>query len=80
MQSMPRVNGVSAGFAVTGLTCGSCASLVSSAVGAIDHVADVRTDVVSGGISTVTVFSSQPIPAAAVRSAVERAGYQLINA
>lgn len=71
---------VTASFAVTGLTCGSCASRVSSAISALNEVKDVKIDLVSGGTSTVTVLSSQPVPPAAVRSAVEQAGYQLVNA
>lgn len=74
------IGDVTASFDVTGLTCGSCASRVTSAVSAIDDVTDVQIDLVSGGSSTVTVLSSQPVPAAVVRSAVERAGYQLSNA
>ncbi|WP_167993408.1 heavy-metal-associated domain-containing protein [Arthrobacter pigmenti] len=57
---------------MTGLTCGSCASRVTSAVGALDEVKDVQIDFVSGGASTVTVLSSQPVPSAGVRSAVEQ--------
>ncbi len=71
---------VNASFTVTGLTCGSCASRVTSAISALDEVKDVQVDLVSGGASTVTVLSSQPVPSAAVRSAVEQAGYQFSNA
>lgn len=73
------VDDVTASFAVTGLTCGSCASRVTSAISALDEVKDVTVDLVSGGASTVTVLSSQPVPSAAVRTAVEQAGYQLTN-
>ncbi|MBE0010240.1 MULTISPECIES: heavy-metal-associated domain-containing protein [unclassified Arthrobacter] len=79
-KSVPAAGSLSASFGVTGLTCGSCASRVSSAVGEIDDVTDVQIDLVSGGTSTVTVLSNQAVPAAAVRSAVEQAGYQLSNA
>ncbi|WP_299165548.1 heavy-metal-associated domain-containing protein [uncultured Arthrobacter sp.] len=80
-QSVPAAaDDVTANFAVTGMTCGSCASRVTSAISAIGEVKDVRIDLVSGGASTVTVLSNQPVPAEAVRSAVEQAGYQLINA
>ncbi|WP_334683372.1 heavy-metal-associated domain-containing protein [Arthrobacter sp. CAN_A212] len=77
--SIPAPGSVSASFGVAGLTCGSCASRVSSAVGEIDDVTDVQIDLVAGGTSTVTVLSNQVVPAAAVRSAVEQAGYQLSN-
>jgi copper chaperone len=74
------VGDVAASYAVTGLTCGSCSSRVTSAISALDEVKDVKIDIVSGGASTVTVLSSQPVSSAAVRSAVEQAGYQLTNA
>ncbi|MHA7140353.1 MULTISPECIES: heavy-metal-associated domain-containing protein [unclassified Arthrobacter] len=79
-KTAPATGNISASFGVAGLTCGSCASRVTSAVGAIDDVTDVQIDLVSGGTSTVTVLSNQTVPAAAVRSAVEHAGYQLSNA
>lgn len=80
-ESVPvAADDVTASFAVTGLTCGSCASRVTSAISALDEVKDVKIDLVSGGASTVTVLSGQPVPSAAVRSAVEQAGYQLTNA
>jgi len=80
VQLVPPADSVSVGFGVAGLTCGSCASRVTTAVGAIDDVTDVQIDLVSGGTSTITILSNQPIPSAAVRSAVEQAGYQLISA
>lgn len=79
--TVPTVTGdVTASFKVTGLTCGSCASRVTSAVSALEDVTAVRVDLVAGGTSTVTVRSNQPVPPAEVRSAVEQAGYQLTNA
>lgn len=80
-QSVPTSTGdVTTSFDVTGLTCGSCASRVTSAVSVLQDVTAVRVDLVSGGTSTVTVRSNQPVPPAAVRSAVEQAGYQLTTA
>ena len=79
-KTVPQAGSISASFGVAGLTCGSCASRVSSAVGGIDDVTDVQIDLVSGGTSTVTVYSNQVVPSAAVRSAVEQAGYQLLSA
>lgn len=71
---------ITAEFAAAGLTCGSCASRVTSAVAAIPDVTDVHIDLVPGGSSTVTVRSTQPVPADVVRSAVEQAGYSLTEA
>jgi copper chaperone len=71
---------VSADYAVTGLTCGSCAGRVSSAIGALDGVEDVRIALVPGGISTVSVTSNQSLDTSSVQDAVEKAGYQLTTA
>ena len=61
-------------FTVTGMTCGHCVASVTeevSEVPGVDHV-DV---VLETGIMTVT--SAEPVDDAAVRSAVEEAGYEL---
>lgn len=71
---------MSADYAVTGLTCGSCAGRVSSAIGALDGVEDVQVALVPGGVSTVSVTSNQPLAASSVQDAVEKAGYQLTTA
>ncbi|MHA7275791.1 heavy-metal-associated domain-containing protein [Arthrobacter sp. Hz1] len=78
--SVPAADSISASYDVAGLTCGSCASRVTSAVEVIEGVTDVEIDLVSGGTSTVTVLSNEPVPAAFVRAAVEQAGYRLSNA
>jgi copper chaperone len=70
---------VSAAFPVLGLTCGSCASRVSGAVGKITGVREARVDLVAGGISTLHVTSSEPLDAGLVASAVTDAGYQLAS-
>lgn len=80
-QSVPAAaDDITTSFTVTGLTCGSCASRVTSAISTLDEVKDVTIDLAPGGASTVTVLSSQPVSSEAVRSAVEQAGYQLTNA
>jgi copper chaperone len=61
-------------YTVTGMTCGHCVSSVSSEIGKIDGVGDVQVDLSSG---TVTVTSQQPLDDAAVRAAVDEAGYEL---
>ncbi len=64
-------------FLVTGMTCGHCVSSVSEEVGAIAGVESVEVELKKGGASRVTVTSSGPLDADAVRAAVEEAGYQL---
>ena len=62
---------------VTGLTCGSCASRVSTAVGGLDGVDDVRVELVAGGTSTVSLSSSAPLQEDDIIAAIEQAGYQV---
>lgn len=61
-------------FAVTGMTCGHCAAAVTEEVEKVAGVTDVSVDVASG---QVTVTSTAPVDPAAVRAAVEEAGYQV---
>ncbi|WP_035771331.1 heavy metal-associated domain-containing protein [Arthrobacter sp. Br18] len=73
-----REGEVPADFSVTGLTCGSCASRVTDTLGELDGVRDVRIALVPGGVSTVSVISTQAIPSTVIATAVEQAGYQLL--
>ncbi|QHD88407.1 cation-transporting ATPase (plasmid) [Gordonia sp. JH63] len=59
---------------VSGMTCGHCAASVREEVGALAGVTDVEVDVASG---QVTISSSAPIEADAIRGAIEEAGYHL---
>jgi copper chaperone len=61
-------------YTVTGMTCGHCVASVTEEISEIDGVTDVAVDLPTGA---VTVTSSTPVDSAAVRSAVEEAGYQL---
>ena len=60
--------------AVTGMTCGHCVASVSEEVQEIPGVRDVAVVLETGA---VTITSAEPIDDAAVRAAVEEAGYQL---
>lgn len=65
-------------FAVTGMTCGHCASAVTSELKTLDGVTDVGVDLVAGGTSTVTVTSKTPLDQTQVAAALDEAGgYQL---
>lgn len=64
-------------YLVDGMTCGGCASSVSREVGKIGGVMDVQVSLVPRGTSTVTVRSTGPVSAGAVRSAVADAGYEM---
>ncbi|MCG5465510.1 cation transporter [Micromonospora sp. MED01] len=64
-------------YQVNGMTCGHCVNSVSTEISAIAGVRDVQVDLASG---QVTVASEAPLDPAAVRAAVDEAGYDLVNA
>ena len=64
-------------YTVIGMTCGHCVSSVSEEVGAIPGVEAVDVDLATGALS---LTSAEPVDAAAVRAAVEEAGYVLADA
>lgn len=64
-------------YQVTGMTCGHCVSAVTEEVTRIDGVQSVQVDLRPGETSVVTVVSDAPLPADAVRDAVDEAGYSL---
>jgi copper chaperone len=65
-------------YAVTGMTCGHCASAVTSELTSLDGVTDVTVDLVAGGTSSVTVTSTHPLDQSQVSAALHEAGdYQL---
>lgn len=59
---------------VTGMTCGHCASSVREEVGGIPGVTGVDVNLDSG---QVTIDSDGQVDPAAVKAAVEEAGYQV---
>jgi copper chaperone len=61
-------------YDVDGMTCDHCVRAVTAEVEAIRGVRVVRVDLAA---ATVTVDSDQPLDAAAVRAAVEEAGYEI---
>ena len=63
-------------YQVKGMTCGHCVSAVKEEIGRIAGVAEVDVDLDSG---RVTVSSESPVEEAAVRAAVDEAGYELVS-
>jgi copper ion binding protein len=61
-------------YTVTGMTCGHCVASVTEEVGEVPGVEQVEVVLETGAL---TVTSSEPIDATAVRTAVEEAGYHL---
>ena len=64
---------------VAGMTCGHCVSAVTSELTGLDGVTDVAVELVAGGTSTVQVTSEAPLDDAAVRAAVDEAGYDVVD-
>lgn len=63
-------------YTVSGMTCGHCVSAVSSEIGKLTGVRDVKVDLASGA---VTVDSENALDNAAVAAAVDEAGYQVVT-
>jgi copper chaperone len=61
-------------YTVTGMTCGHCVSAVTEEVTQVPGVTAVDVDLASGRL---TVTSDAPVDEAAVRAAVDEAGYEL---
>jgi len=64
-------------YTVTGMTCGHCVSSVTEEVNELPGVTDVAVDLESGRL---TVTGDTADDAAAVRQAVQEAGYSLVDA
>jgi len=65
-------------YQVTGLTCGHCVSAVTEELRALPEVHDVQIELVAGGVSILSVTSSQPLDEQQVAAALDEAGdYQL---
>ncbi len=67
---------VTATYTVTGMTCEHCVRSVTEEVSAVDGVSGVEVDLASG---RVTVSGDRPVDEAAVRAAVEEAGYEVVG-
>lgn len=63
-------------YTVQGMTCGHCVSSVTEEVSEVAGVDGVEVDLASGSL---TVTGEQPVDVAAIRSAVEEAGYRLVG-
>ena len=61
-------------YTVTGMTCEHCVRAVRTEVGQVPEVRDVQVDLATG---QVTITSDGPVDDAAVRAAVNEAGYDV---
>ena len=66
----------SATYSVEGMTCSHCVESVTAEVGKVPGVVGVSVDLERG---EVTVSSEQHVDDAAVRAAVEEAGYEVAS-
>jgi len=62
---------------VRDMTCGHCVSAVTQELTALPGVTNVAVDLHQGGDSPVRLTSSTDLDPAAVRTAVEEAGYRI---
>ena len=60
-------------YVVEGMSCGHCEAAVREEVGEVDGVEDVRVDLTTGHLTVVGIR----IDDAAVKAAVEEAGYRV---
>ncbi|WP_037910545.1 heavy-metal-associated domain-containing protein [Actinacidiphila yeochonensis] len=63
-------------YSVSGMSCGHCESAISQEVGALPGVTSVKA---VAGTGLVTIASEQPLDDAAVRAAVDEAGFELVG-
>jgi copper ion binding protein len=61
-------------YSVSGMTCGHCVNAVQTEVGKVSGVASVSVDLDAG---RVTLTSEGPVDPAAVRAAIEEAGFEV---
>ena len=62
---------------VTGMTCGHCETAVKEELGGLPGVSDVAVELNAGGDSPVTITSAAELDEAAIRAAVDEAGYEV---
>ena len=62
---------------VTGMTCGHCEAAVKEELGGLPGVSDVAVELNAGGDSPVTITSAAELDSAAIRAAVDEAGYEV---
>ena len=71
-----QTGGITTVYKVSGMTCGHCEGAISQEVSALDGVTAVTATAKTG---EVTVTSAAPLDVAAVRAAIDEAGYELVG-
>lgn len=72
--------GATSTYGVIGMTCSHCVSAVTGELGRLDGVDSVDVELVTGGVSRVTVRSATLLDGDQVASAIDEAGYELAAA
>lgn len=63
-------------YRVAGMTCDHCVNAVRSEIERVQGVSDIRVELASG---LVTVVADRPLDDAAIRAAVDEAGYEVVS-
>ncbi|WP_017601695.1 heavy-metal-associated domain-containing protein [Nocardiopsis lucentensis] len=63
-------------YEVDGMSCGHCVNAITKEVTEVANVSDVKVDLET---RKVTVTSEGPVEDAAVRAAIDEAGYEVRN-
>lgn len=63
-------------YRVTGMKCQHCIAAITEEVGAVPGVTDVQVDLAAGRVS---VTGGSPLDDAAVRAAIDEAGYEVVG-
>ena len=61
-------------YTVSGMTCQHCVTAVTEEISAIEGVTEVQVDLPTG---LVSITSEKPLDGAAVRAAIDEAGYEV---
>ncbi len=69
-------DGAVATFGVRGMTCEHCVASVTEEISEYAGVTGVSVDLQPGGISAVTVTSTEPLDRANIEAAIRDAGYE----
>ncbi|WP_431959571.1 heavy-metal-associated domain-containing protein [Actinacidiphila sp. bgisy160] len=67
---------MSVSYSVSGMSCGHCESAVSKEISNLPGVTGITVDAETG---LLTIDSDAPLDEAAVRAAVDEAGYELVG-
>jgi copper chaperone len=77
-QHMSTISPTTTTVSVSGMTCGHCVSAVSEELEALAGVEAVDVELNAGGISTVTITSSDELSPSEIGEAVAEAGYLVV--